>query len=151
MSDQKMKKYLLAVGLILLIIIFSYTSNIYMSLASLSYFLIVWGFLVRKTNKIQHIRLMNTGILIDLGLVLTLEYQRQAIDTALSFNLSWPEQAHIGFSTLATVLYIPLLITGWRMYLKPNPKIKKVHLPLGVSAFVFRSLGFIFMFTIELN
>lgn len=146
-----MKKYLLAVGLILLILIFSYTSSIYMSLASLSYFLIVWGFLVRKTNRIQHIRLMNTGIIIDLGLVLTLEFQRQAIDTALSFDMSWPEQAHIGFSTLATVLYIPLLITGWKMFKAPNPKLRKIHIPLGVSAFIFRSLGFIFMFTLDLN
>ena len=146
-----MKKYLIALGLVLLILIFSYTSNIYMSLASLSYFLIVWGFIIRKSNKIQHIRLMNTGILIDLGLVLTLEFQRQAIDTALSFDLSWPEQAHIGFSTLATILYIPLLITGWMMYLKPQNKIKKIHLPLGLSAFIFRSLGFLFMFTVDVG
>lgn len=143
-----MKKYLLITALCILILIFSYTSNIYMSLASLSYFLLLWGFLVRKTNRFQHIRLMNCAIIIDLGIVLTLQIQRQAIDTALNFELSWLEQAHIGFSSLATFLYLPILASGWRMYFRPNLKLKKAHKILGISTFIFRSLGFLFMFSL---
>jgi hypothetical protein len=84
-----------------------------------------------------------------LGIVLTLEYQRQAIDTALAFSMSPLQQAHIAASSVATALYIPVLWLGWHL-LKGTPTAarRRWHRRLAIPAFIFRTIGFILMFAL---
>ncbi len=85
---------------------------------------------------------MNFGIAIDLLLVLVLQIQRNAVHTALEFSLSPLQQAHVVASTIATVLYFPTLYLGW------TRRSRVWHLRVGVLAFLFRTFGFILMFSL---
>lgn len=121
----------------------------YMGIATTAYGLMVCG-LIYKYRTSLHTRFMLGAIGLDLFLVLFLEYQRHAIETALAFKLSPLQQAHIGVSTLATVLYFPVLylgITLWRDYTK-RERLIGWHKKIGITAFVFRTLGFILMFSL---
>jgi hypothetical protein len=116
-----------------------------MTIATFNYLLILAGFLARKKDRRLHVRLVSLGILFDLCLVLILEFQRDAIATAMSFKLSLLNQAHIYSSSLATVLYIPQAITGYRLQKSEGPR--KAHQILGFLVLLFRTLGFLLMFS----
>ena len=131
----------------------------YMSLAAIAYTLLVAGLIFRKNRKIHPI-LMSAGIALDLTIVLTLQLQRDAIQTALKFSLSPLQQLHIGCSSVATALYIPVVVLGVLLLKsaqlssksQPDLKMKRQvwrfwHLRLAVTAFIFRSLGFLLMFS----
>ena len=123
----------------------------YMGLATLSYGFMNIG-LMNLRNRDVHVRYMNAAIVLDLALVLALEFQRDAIQTALSFSLSPLQQAHIAMSAVATTLYIPILILGWRLYLgKLSSSGRSWHRRLGMMGYVFRSLGFLLMFSLLLR
>ncbi|MBX7147943.1 hypothetical protein K1X76_02560 [bacterium] len=113
--------------------------------------LLVLGLILRK-NRPLHARLMIAAIVSDLITVLILEIQRDAIKTALSFTLSVLQQTHILFSSLATLLYFPALILGLILYFSNKPaliqKWRPIHIKIGYTAFIFRSLGFGMMFTL---
>ena len=125
-----------------------------MRVASCAYFAMLAGLLLRK-HKTWHLRLMNLAIASDLALVLVLQYKRSAIQTALGFTLNGWQQAHVGFSTLATLLYIPVLIIGWRLARSQRARgesqepssLRRMHRGLAIPAFVFRTLGFLLMFS----
>ena len=121
----------------------------YMFLASLSYSLLLWGFLQRRNRRL-HVPLMNVGIALDISLVLLLEFQRDAIGTALGFGLNPLQQGHIAASSIALVLYFPLLWLGWSIQLgrTNTPKSKEWHKRMGIAAFAFRSIGFLLMFSL---
>lgn len=125
-------------------------TTLYMGIATLGYWLLASGFILRKSDKKSHGILMTAGIVTDVSLVLVLEFQRSAINTAVSFTLGPLQQAHILSSTVATVLYFPLLYIGWALYrgkLK-SPKVRRFHKRAGITAFIFRSIGFLLMFTL---
>lgn len=124
-----------------------------MRVASCAYFAMLTGLLLRR-NRGWHVKLMIAAIGTDLGLVLALQLQRSAIQTAITFKLNGWQQAHIGFSTAATLLYVPVLALGWRLArFKGNPssasgaKLRDLHRRLAVPAFIFRTLGFLLMFS----
>jgi hypothetical protein len=121
----------------------------YMLIATFSYSLLLWGFLQRR-NRNMHVPLMNAGIAIDIFLVLLLELQRDAIGTAMGFGLNPFQQGHIAASTVALVLYFPLLWLGWRLHLgkTQSMKTKEWHKRMGIAAFAFRSIGFLLMFSL---
>lgn len=121
----------------------------YMLLATLSYTLMFWGVIFRKLRAV-HVGLMVSAIFIDLTLVLVLQFQREAIQTAVSLSLDVWQQLHVGASTLATALYIPVLILGSKLLFaeKRSLKLRAWHIKLGWSAFIFRTLGFILMFSL---
>lgn len=121
----------------------------YMTVAGMSYLLMVTGFGLRKSDPKMHALLMSLGMLGDLTLVGVLEFQRNAIKTAMSFSLTPFQQLHILFSSVATALYIPMFILGLLMLFKPEftKKIRKSHKVMGITAFVFRSAGFFLMFS----
>lgn len=120
----------------------------YMTLATLAYFSMVAGILNRK-NKNLHSKLMGTAVTLDLTLVLVLEFTRNAIATAAAMTLEPLQQIHIGFSTLALLLYFPIVILGIMRFRgkATGPRSQKWHRSLGILAFIFRSLGFILMFS----
>ncbi|MBC7692177.1 MAG: hypothetical protein H7222_10435 [Methylotenera sp.] len=133
----------------------------YMSLAAISYSLLVAGLIFRKDRKVHPI-LMSCGIAMDLTIVLALQIQRDAVQTAMKFSLSALQQLHIACSSVATALYIPVVVLGILLLrsAQPDPKspsrpelkMKRQvwrfwHLRLAVTAFIFRSLGFLLMFS----
>lgn len=124
----------------------------YIGCATMSYILIVVGFSLRKTNIQSHAKLMKIGMAIDLFLVLVLELTRSATATAFALKLGPLQQAHILFSTLAVVGYIPLFLMG-RKHLKGEGTVqsKAWHKRIGLVTFAFRTLGFLFMFSMLLN
>lgn len=121
-----------------------------MKWATWCYYLMCAGMLLRKGPKRVHAAFMAAAIAGDLGLVLVLEFQRDAIKTALSFELSALQQAHIGFSTLASLLYVPIAVLGYRQMKGWNSSStqRKAHRLLGIACFIFRSLGFLCMFSL---
>lgn len=142
--------YLILSACALVIMFFFATPS--MMIAGLNYFILLTGYGIRKRQPAAHRILMTIGILGDLALVLTLEVNRHAIHTALAFKLSFLQQAHIFVSSIATVLYLPVLLSGVAIWLSPHFEyridwIRSWHPRLGVGALIFRSLGFLLMFS----
>ncbi len=120
----------------------------YMAGASFSYLMMICGVLYRM-KRIPHATFMAMAIGIDLTLVLVLELQRHAVETALKFSLTPLQQAHIGASTVATILYFPLVALGVRgLKRKLGARGRSWHMGIGIAAFVFRTLGFFLMFSL---
>ena len=92
--------------------------------------------------------MMSTAIASDLVLVLTLEIQRDAVATAIAHKLSALNQAHIYCSSIATLLYIPLIYFGIKLLKREDvARIKPIHRKLGYAALTFRTLGYMLMFS----
>jgi hypothetical protein len=120
----------------------------YMAVATVAYALLWTGLLLRKNRRI-HVPLMATGIFLDLLIVAILEFERNAIKTAISFTLSPLQQAHVLVSSVALVLYFPTIYFGLRRFLnRGDLRERELHLGFAKSAFVFRSLGFLLMFSL---
>lgn len=124
-------------------------ANFKMLFATFSYLILCTGLILRQNIRI-HPRLMILGITFDLGLVIFLQFQKHAIQTAVSFTLTPIQQAHVGFSTLATLLYFPVLYFGFKRWNNPtaNSNLRKRHIYFGLAAFAFRTIGFFLMFTL---
>ncbi len=103
-----------------------------------------------KTDRERHSRYMLAAITIDLMLVVILQIQRQAIQTMLKFSLTGLQQAHVGVSFAATVLYIPVLYLGIRLWKHPElaSKLRTPHVYIAITAFVLRTSGFLLMFSL---
>ncbi|RIL10543.1 MAG: hypothetical protein DCC75_04165 [Proteobacteria bacterium] len=118
-----------------------------MWIATLAWALLVLGYRMRKRRAV-HIECMLAGITLDILLVLYLQITRQAVQTALEFSLNIFKQIHIGFSSLALVLYIPVVFLGVRLALgQASPAHRQLHMRIGIAALIIRTLGFIFMFS----
>ena len=123
----------------------------YMGAATLSYCLMTTGVILRKEKKI-HMPLMITAIVLDLAIVLILQIKRHAIQTASEGTLNGLQKSHIAFSTIAVLLYIPVAIFGLKKISKrtkrTQPSHSKLHQKFGICAYIFRTLGFITMFSL---
>lgn len=132
-------------------LLFVYTTP-YMTLASLIYGLHVWGLTYRKKDAFKHAKLMTTAIVLDISLVLVLEFLRGAIETTLKFELSLIQQAHIFCSLMAVLLYFPTFYFGRkRLKDRKNPALLQRHKLFAIPAFTFRSLGYFLMFSFLLK
>ncbi len=121
--------------------------SLYQILATLSYIVLFSGILLRKNRKV-HPPFMLVGVISDIVLVLILEFSRGAIETAFSGSVTLFQGVHIVTSSLAVLFYLPTVYYGFlRLKPKPSQKVKKRHKLLGVTAFTFRTIGFIFMFS----
>ncbi len=119
----------------------------HMMIATVAWLLLSAGYVLR-TRKFIHVALMHGAILLDMTLVVHLQLTRDAVQTAASFSLAWAEQAHILFSTIALLLYFPVLWLGWRLLFGAGAvSVRKTHIRLALSAYLFRTLGFGFMFS----
>jgi hypothetical protein len=117
-----------------------------MWIAVLAWILLTVG-LIKRKERTLHVLLMRLGIVIDIALVLYLQLTREAVQTAAEFSLPVMEQVHIGFSTLALLLYFPVLFLGWQLGKESVPAKRILHIRLGLTAYVCRTLGFLFMFS----
>lgn len=120
---------------------------IYIMLATLAYGCLVAGLIKRKEKNI-HMRWMLSGITLDLFIVLILEMRRNVVVAALTHEFSFCQKIHIYASGMATALYIPVLILGFILIQNTALKgIRFFHRMCGAIAFVFRSVGFMTMFS----
>jgi hypothetical protein len=120
----------------------------YMGAATLAYACLIGGMIARSRSRTAHRMLMGFGISLDLALVLLLEFRRDAIGTVLSLNMTTPQLAHVLFSLLAVLLYIPLVFLGRSLWARESKAVRRWHRRLGRLAFLFRSLGFVLMFSL---
>ncbi|MCB9029781.1 MAG: hypothetical protein H6619_01910 [Deltaproteobacteria bacterium] len=118
------------------------TVNMY--IATFAWACMLLGFL-RRHDRAKHVPLMLTAIFTDIALVLYLQITREAIQKAVSFTLEMLQMIHIGFSTVALLLYFPVLFLGFKL-LKGHD-VKKWHVRFALTAFFFRTMGFFFMFS----
>ena len=120
---------------------------LYFCLASLAFGLLLLGYGMRKRRK-PHAALMSAGMLLDLLLVLTLEFTKGAIATAMDDELTSWQMAHVATSTAAVLLYFPVGALGLlRLLNKGSASERSWHVRLGTLALAFRTLGYFFMFS----
>jgi hypothetical protein len=120
----------------------------YMGAASFAYFLMVAGLAFRLRHRLLHRRLMFSAMGIDLSLVLLLELQRSAIGTVIALEMGSWQFAHVLFSTLALLLYGPMIYLGKALWSRETPGLRTWHKRVGIAAFTFRTLGFVLMFSL---
>ncbi|MFN8615342.1 MAG: hypothetical protein U0003_05480 [Vampirovibrionales bacterium] len=87
-------------------------NTVFPVLSTLVLVLIALGLKHRRVPG-KHIPLMLSALLIDVGMVLWLEWHRQAVEQVVE-GVSGLLLFHVCVSTLVVVLYIGLLITGIR-------------------------------------
>lgn len=116
--------------------------------ATIAYAFLVSGVLARKRHGI-HPYLMGSGIGIDTCLVLLLQVQRGVIQSAVTEPYTALQYGHIIASTIAFALYFPVVTLAVRQLMKKGSSTERTwHIRLGVTAFSFRSVGFILMWTV---
>ena len=115
-------------------------------LATLSFGLLSLGLFQRKVRS-THATLMVAGIVLDLALVVLLQISRDAIHTAVGPTLNDLQRIHVGASTAATFLYLPVLFLGAaNLFQRGGSVVRRWHVRLAIPAYAFRAIGFIFMF-----
>ncbi len=134
------------ISIALSLIVF-YFATFYMAVATLAYSSMCFGVLNRTTPKI-HSKFMVIAILIDFLIVLTLEIKRNAIKKALAFSLLPLQQTHIAMSSVALLFYFPIAYLGIKaLNHKLSEKERILHMRFGITSFIFRSIGFVLMFS----
>jgi hypothetical protein len=91
---------------------------------------------------------MFSAIGLDLFLVITLELTRGAIETTLFKPLLWTQYVHISASLIAVILYFFQISFGLKLRKSlSDEQYRKMHKRIGLSCFAFRSIGFIFVYS----
>jgi hypothetical protein len=118
----------------------------YQMFAVTAYIVLMAGLFFRKRRSV-HVSLMGVGISMDVILVLVLEVQRSVIQSALHQDFTPLQKVHIVSSVLAVLLYVPVVTLGILMLRRGVRGALKVwHIRIGSLAFLFRTLGVVFMF-----
>ena len=121
------------------------TINIW--IATLAWCLLMIGYYKRRERRF-HIPLVLSGIILDYALVLYLQFTRDAIQTAISFKLTLLQQMHIGVSTIAILMYLPIIWFGLKLVNgTASPMERALHGRLARFALALRTLGFGLMFS----
>ena len=121
--------------------------TLYMWIATAAWLLLILGY-VNQHDRQRHVPAVLLGITVDLALVLYLQVTRNAIGTAVQFKLGILEQGHIIASTIALVLYFPVLGLGFMLLRSiDRADIRLIHRRVATTALAFRTLGFLLMFS----
>ncbi len=145
-----------------------YFATPYIGLATLSFGLMNIG-LIHRFQKLLHMRLMLSAIVVDIAIVLALEFSRSAVETVVSSPLSVLQQAHVSVSLLALLLYLPTIYfglslarlkstqalsdatqSGLGMTRQPGPEfasLRRRHRVVALTAYALRLIGFMTMFS----
>lgn len=116
--------------------------------ATLAFTVLTIGVLVRKHRPL-HPFLMATGIALDTLVVVILELDRSVVEGAFTKEYSIFEYGHIGSSTIAFALYFPVVYFGaMRIRNKLGRPGRLWHIRFGLTAYTFRAIGFVLMFTV---
>lgn len=113
----------------------------YVSLVAL--LLVALGLALRRRAKL-HMALMTAAFLVDLALLLYVEFTRQAVEKALSGGDALL-YFHIAVSLGVLVLYVLQIRLGLRLY-RGQPIVRVRHRQLGVVFVVLRLLNFVTSF-----
>jgi len=119
-----------------------------MGVASFAW-LILTGGIFLDLNRLAHARWMLAGVLLDIALVLVLQFQRGAVQTAVARTLSEVQQLHIVASLGAVLLYLPAIALGRKIFRNSQtPEGKRdLHRNVGRVAYLLRTLGYFLMFS----
>lgn len=118
-----------------------------MCVATASWLLLVIGVVVRHRRSL-HVTCMSMGMLADFTLVLYLQLTKSAAQTAWTEPLTIWQQLHIAASFAALLMYIPVSVIGWRLFLGPaHPVLRLWHIRIALAAFALRSIGWCLMFS----
>jgi uncharacterized membrane protein YozB (DUF420 family) len=118
-----------------------------MILASFSWILLATGIFFKSKRRI-HVPLMLSGITLDFSLVAYLQITKNAVDKVLNDSMDLLMLLHVGSSTIALILYLPVLYLGFSLLRRPrNLATVNIHKKVALTAFFFRTLGFILMFS----
>ena len=103
--------------------------------------IIAVGFWLRRRRNAIHIRLMISAFLIDLCLLVYIEYSRQALQKveASTRPVVW---FHAAVSVVVLLCYLSMIHLG-RGVLAGNPTARKRHQILGIVFVIVRSLNYI--------
>ena len=116
-----------------------------MGVATLAWLMLTGGVLLEMPRR-SHRFWMLAGIGLDLLLVLVLQVQRGAVQTAVSFSLGPIQQLHIAFSLGAVLLYGPVVWLGFKRFRGDQARAMS-HRRAGWVAYIFRTIGFVLMFS----
>ena len=120
----------------------------YMYIATLSWVFLAAAYALRNRRWL-HVPLAVSGITVDVMLVTYLQLDRNAMQTAMSFNLDLLNQIHIINSSIALLLYCPVCYLGAMLVLnRASERQRAWHLRLASAALLFRTLGFLFMLSL---
>jgi hypothetical protein len=99
------------------------------------------GFWLRRRRNAIHIRLMISAFLIDLCLLVYIEYSRQAVQKVVASTrpVVW---FHATVSVVVLLCYVSMIHLG-RGVLAGNPTARKRHQRLGIVFVILRSLNYI--------
>jgi hypothetical protein len=119
-----------------------------MGIASFAWLILTGGIFLELT-RLTHARWMLAGVLLDIGLVLVLQVQRGAVQTAVAQTLSDIQQLHIVASLGAVILYMPAILIGRKVfrYAQTPEATRELHRNVGRIAYLLRSLGYFLMFS----
>jgi uncharacterized membrane protein YozB (DUF420 family) len=110
-------------------------------LSTLVLVIVAAGFWLRKRRNAVHIRLMICAFLIDLGLVLYIEFSRNAVQKVAGSTslLLW---FHAAVSVMVLVCYVAMIQLG-RGILAGHPKARRWHRMLGITFLFLRGLNYV--------
>jgi hypothetical protein len=110
-------------------------------LSTLVLVIVAVGFWLRKRKNAIHIRLMISAFLIDLGLVLYIEFSRKAVQKVVASTsaLLW---FHAVVSVLVLLCYGIMIQLG-RGVLAGHPRARDWHRLLGITFLLLRGLNYV--------
>ncbi len=122
--------------------------NRYELIATLAFVLIFVGAGLCRRRWV-HVPLVSLGIVIDLTMVVILEFQRDVIGQVIGETFHWMSLVHIGSSSLAVLAYLPTIWFGVAILRGGATKATwKRHKSVAIVALVLRTIGFAFMWTL---
>ena len=96
----------------------------------------------------RHARLMRVAFLLDLGLVLWLEFSRHAVETAFGGGGGWMLPFHVTVSSLAAIGWGLQLWLGSRL-LRGHKVLRARHIQVGVFFLVMRLANYVTSFFVS--
>ena len=118
---------------------------VYKALATLAFALLVAALFTHRNRKL-HVPLAISGMALDLALVLILEFSRGVIVMTVEKDWSWTQWTHIGSSTLAVLMYFPVMWYGIQILRgAAGKKARSAHKHSAHLAITLRAIGFGFM------
>jgi hypothetical protein len=117
----------------------------YKALATLGLLLLLVGWSQRRKRSV-HVPLVASGMAIDLALVLILEFGRGVVEMTFEKEWSVAQWTHISTSTLAVLVYFPVIWYGVRLLRgTATPAMRVLHRRTANLALTLRTIGFAFM------
>lgn len=123
----------------------------FLIVSTLVLIIIAAGLFFRKDPK-KHIPLMLTAFIIDVSLVLVIEFQRHAVEAVVENVVKSPSAFvifHASISLLVIIMYIALTWTGTTIYKHGARHLLKLHRAFAAIFIILRLINYITSFSIS--